>query len=119
MYLPPIGYFQSDGWGDFTNKLNHPQFEVLKKHIDRAVQDLFLSSLRTQDRDFLFIFDNEDQIEKFGQKMIKYWEKEEDYEICSEIVKLKKRMTTKWRKIMAEDTKEGGEEVKEWLKSSV
>ena len=119
MYLPPIGYFQSDSWGDFTNKLNHPQFEVLKKHIDRAVQDLFLSSLRTQDRDFLFIFDNEDQIEKFGQKMIKYWEKEEDYEICSEIVKLKKRMTTKWRKIMAEDTKEGGDEVKEWLKSSV
>jgi hypothetical protein len=51
--------------------------------------------------------------------MIKYWEKEEDYEICSEIVKLKKRMTTKWRKIMAEDTNEGGEEVKEWLKSSV
>jgi hypothetical protein len=50
--------------------------------------------------------------------MIKYWEKEEDYEICSEIVKLKKRMTTKWRKIMAEDTN-GGEEVKEWLKSSV
>ena len=46
MYLPPIGYFQSDSWGDFTNKLNHPQFEVLKKHIDRAVQDLFLNSLR-------------------------------------------------------------------------
>ena len=61
----------------------------------------------------------QDQIEKFGQKMIKYWEKEEDYEICSEIVKLKKRMITKWRKIMAEDTNEGGEEVKEWLKSSV
>jgi hypothetical protein len=57
MLLPPIGYFQSDSWGDFGNKLNHPQFEVLKKHIDRAVQDLFLSSLRTQNRDFLFIFD--------------------------------------------------------------
>ncbi len=118
MILPPIGYFQSDSWGDFTNKLNHPQSEVLKRHIDRAVQDLFLSTLRTQNRDFLFIFDTEDQIEKFALKMTRYWEKEENYEICSEIIKLKKKMITKWKKIMAEDTGEG-EEVKEWLRSSV
>lgn len=118
MILPPIGHFQSDSWGDFANKINHPQFEILKKHIDRAVQDLFLSSLRTQNRDFLFIFDNEDQISKFSQRMIKYWEEEENYEICSEIVRLKKKMTNKWRKIMAEEN-ENGEEIKEWLESSI
>jgi hypothetical protein len=50
--------------------------------------------------------------------MIRYWEKEENYEICSEIVKLKKKMTTKWKKIMAEDNSDG-EEVKEWLRSSI
>jgi hypothetical protein len=118
MNLPPIGYFQSENWGDFNNQLNHPQFEVLKKHIDRAVQDLFLNSLRSQTRDFLFIFDRVDQIEKFAQRMIKYWEKEENYEVCAEIIKLKKKMISKWKKVMAEETNEG-EEIKEWLKSSL
>ena len=71
-----------------------------------------------QNRDFLFIFDRVDQIEKFAQRMIKYWEKEENYEVCAEIIKLKKKMISKWKKIMAEDTNEG-EEIKEWLKSSL
>jgi hypothetical protein len=66
----------------------------------------------------MFIFDNKDQIEKFTRKMIAYWEKEENYEICAEIVKLKKKMITKWKKIMASEVNEG-EEVKEWLKSSL
>jgi hypothetical protein len=117
MFLPPIGYFQRDNWDSFGDK-SHPQFEVLKKHIDRAVQDLFLNSLRSQNRDFMFIFDKEDQIEKFAQKMIRYWESEENYEICAEIVKLKKKTISKWKKVMAEDTSEG-EEIKEWLKSSL
>lgn len=117
MFLPPIGYFQRDNWESFGEG-SHPQFEVLKKHIDRAVQDLFLTSLRSQDRDFLFIFDKEDQIEKFSQKMIKYWESEENYEVCAEIVKLKKKMVSKWKKVMAEETSEG-EEIKEWLSSSL
>lgn len=118
MILPPIGYFQNENWESSENNLNHPQFEVLKKHIDRAVQDLFLNSLRSQSRDFLFIFDQEDQIEKFSQRMIKYWEKEENYETCSEIVNLKKEMVSEWRKIMSENPNEG-EEIKEWLESSL
>ena len=60
----------------------------------------------------------QDQIEKFAQRMIKYWEKEENYEICAEIIKLKKKMISKWKKVMAEETNEG-EEIKEWLKSSL
>jgi len=118
MILPPIGYFQNESWESSENNLNHPQFEVLKQHIDRAVQDLFLNSLRSQSRDFLFIFDQEDQIEKFSQRMIKYWEKEENYETCSEIVSLKKEMVSEWRKIMSEDPN-GREEIREWLKSSL
>lgn len=117
MFLPPIGYFQRDNWGSFGDG-NHPQFEILKKHIDRAVQDLFLNSLRTQNRDFLYIFDNPEQIEKFTKRMITYWEKEENYEVCAEIMKLKKKMVTKWKKVMSEEREEG-EEMKEWLRSSL
>lgn len=117
MFLPPIGYFQRENWESFGGK-NHPQFDILKNHIDRAVQDLFLNSLRAQHKDFLFIFDNEDQIEKFTHKMIKYWEKEENYEVCSEILKLKKKMKTRWKKVMKEENNEG-EEIKEWLSSSL
>jgi len=116
MFLPPIGYFQTSNWE--SGNRDYPQFEVLKKHIDRAVQDLFLNSLRTQHEDFLYIFDNKDQIEKFVQKMIKYWEKEEDYEVCAEILKLKKKMISRWKKAMARESIEG-EEIKEWLRSSL
>jgi hypothetical protein len=116
MFLPPIGYFQRENWDSFGGK-DHPQFDVLKKHIDRAVQDLFLTSLRTQTKDFLYIFDSEDQIEKFILRMIKYWEDNESYEICSEILKLKKKMIPKWKKLMAQESSED-EEIQEWLSSS-
>ena len=117
MFFPPIGYFQRENWGSFGDH-NHPQFEILKRHIDRAVQDLFLNSLRTQHSDFLYIFDSKDQIEKFAEKMIKYWEKEENYEVCAEILKLKKKMITKWKRVMAKESKDD-EEIKEWLRSSL
>lgn len=117
MFLPPIGYFQRENWDSF-GKGNHPQFEILKKHIDRSVQDLFLNSLRAQNRDFLFIFDSQDQIDKFVQKMIRYWESQEDYETCAEIMKLKKKLISKWKRVMAKENLEG-DEVKEWLNSSL
>ena len=117
MFLPPIGYFQRENWDSFGSE-RHPQFEVLKKHIDRAVQDLFLNSLRVQNEDFLYIFDSKDQIEKFAERMIKYWEAEEKYEVCAEILRLKKKMVTKWKKAMAKEEKDG-EEIKEWFKSSL
>lgn len=117
MFLPPIGYFQRENWDSFGSE-RHPQFEILKKHIDRAVQDLFLNSIRAQHKDFLYIFENRDQIEKFCARMIKYWEKEENYEICAEIIKLKKKMITKWKKAMAEEFNDE-EEMKQWLRSSL
>ena len=116
MFLPPIGYFQAGDW-ESENK-DHPQSRILKSHIERAVQDLFLDSLRSQHEDFLFIFDDKDQIEKFSQKMIRYWEKEEEYEICSEIIKLKKKMISRWKKLI-EKNSIGGEEMEEWLRSSI
>jgi len=117
MFLPPIGYFQRGNWESF-GKGNHPQFEILKKHIDMCVQDIFLNSLRAKNRDFLFIFDSQDQIDKFVQKMIRYWEGQEDYETCAEIMKLKKKLISKWKRVMAKENLEG-DEVKEWLNSSL
>ena len=96
---------------------DHPQFSVLKSHIDRAVQDLFLVALRTQGEEFIYIFDSEKKIDDFGSRMIKYWEKEENYEVCAEILVLCKELKTKWRKITK--NKKGQETViREWLKSS-
>ncbi len=117
MFLSPIGHFQSKNWDSFGNN-SHPQFEILKNHVDRAVQDLFLNSLRIQNKDFLYIFDSKDQIENFAEKMIKYWEKEEKYEVCSEILKLKKKMIIKWKK-STEKEKNKGEEIQEWLRSYI
>ena len=33
---------------DFKMGGKHPQFEIIKKHIERAVQDLFIDSLRSR-----------------------------------------------------------------------
>mgnify|MGYP003648486361 FL=1 len=96
---------------------DHPQFSVLKSHIDRAVQDLFLVALRTQGEEFIYIFDSEEKIGDFASRMIKYWEKEENYEVCAEILVLAKELKTKWRNIPK--NKKGQETViREWLKSS-
>ena len=96
---------------------DHPQFSVLKTHIDRAVQDLFLVALRTQGEEFIYIFDSEQKIDDFASRMIKYWEVEENYEVCAEILVLAKELKSKWRSIPK--NKKGQETViREWLKSS-
>jgi hypothetical protein len=95
----------------------HPQFSILKSHIERAVQDLFLNALRTQSPDFLQIFESECKIDDFCRRMINYWEQEENYEVCSEILKLKTKLKEDWKQIPAY---ERGKElvIREWLKSS-
>lgn len=96
---------------------DHPQFNVLKSHIDRAVQDLFLVALRTQGEEFLHIFDCEQKIDEFTSRMIKYWENEECYEICAEILVLNKELKSKW-KSLPKKKKDREKEIREWLKSS-
>jgi hypothetical protein len=87
-------------YSDHSSKKNgpHPQFHIIKKHIDRAVQDLFLKALREQPDELSYIFNDTDQIESFCQRMIKYWESNEDYEICSEIQSLSKKFKSNWTK---------------------
>ena len=96
---------------------DHPQFSVLKSHIDRAVQDLFLVALRTQGKEFLHVFDSEKKIDLFTSRMLKYWEAEECYEICSEILALSKELKSKWRSLPKKKA-DREKEIREWLKSS-
>lgn len=117
MLFPPIGNFGREAWDSYGSQI-HPQSKILRQHIDRAVQDLFLETLRRQDDDFLFIFSDENQIEKFCQGMIKYWEEKEEYETCAEILKLEKEIISRWKSIIKEDP-EGENEIKQWFNSSI
>jgi hypothetical protein len=103
------------GWG--TSFESHPQFSVLKANIDRAVHDLYLESLREQSEEFLHIFSDESQIEKFTNLMLGYWEEVENYEICGEILLLKESLIQKW-KSLPKKKKTKIDQLRSWLKST-
>ncbi len=103
------------GWGSSFH--NHPQFTVLKTHIDRAVQDLFLDSLREQNEEFLHIFSSREKIDEFTDRMLRYWEEEENYEICVQILQLKSELVSKWNSSTKKKNPIYGK-FRAWLKSS-
>jgi hypothetical protein len=74
----------------------HPQHNILKGHIERAVQDLFLEALRNQPIELFYVFETVEQIDSFVNRILSYWEKLEKYEICQEVVKLSKEFKLKW-----------------------
>jgi hypothetical protein len=90
----------NDGFSmdDFGNVGKHPQFDVIKKHIERAVQDLFIDSLRTKTDDLLYVFNDESQIDSFTKRILNYWEELEDYEVCKEVLDLTKEFKERWKK---------------------
>lgn len=74
----------------------HPQHNILKCHIERAVQDLFLEALRNQPIELFYVFETEEQIDSFIDRILSYWEKIEKYEICQEVVGLSEEFRNKW-----------------------
>jgi hypothetical protein len=82
---------------DFRSSGKHPQFEVIKKHIERAVQDLFIDSLRSRTNDLLYVFNDEAQIDGFTERILNYWEALEDYEVCKEVLDLSKEFKERWK----------------------
>jgi hypothetical protein len=82
---------------DFRMGGKHPQFEVIKKHIERAVQDLFIDSLRSKTNDLLYVFNDETQIDGFTERILNYWEGLEDYEVCKEVLDLSKDFKERWK----------------------
>jgi hypothetical protein len=83
--------------GDFMMGGKHPQFEIIKKHIERAVQDLFIDSLRSKTNDLLYVFDEESQIDGFTERILNYWEELENYEVCKEVVDLSNDFKERWK----------------------
>jgi hypothetical protein len=75
----------------------HPQFSLIKKHIERSVQDLFLTSLREQPEEMVYVFTEEEQIEKFKSRILSYWEKFEEYEICQEVSEKIQDLKERWK----------------------
>jgi hypothetical protein len=90
-------YIDGFGMDDFKNVGNHPQFGIIKKHIERAVQDLFIDSLRTRTDDLLYVFNDESQIDAFTKRILNYWEELEDYEVCKEVLDLSKNFKERWK----------------------
>lgn len=83
-------------FGQFDGETHHPQFTLIKKHIERAVQDLFLDSLRKKSQDLLYVFNSEEQIDTFVDRILKYWEELENYEICKEVLSLTVDFKERW-----------------------
>lgn len=75
----------------------HPQYKILRKHIERSIQDIFLGSLRNQEVEFLYVFETEEQIDGFIKRTLSYWEKFEKYEICKEVMDLSVKLKEKWK----------------------
>jgi hypothetical protein len=86
--------FQFNG---FSGDSKHPQFPTIKKHIERAVQDLFLDSLRNKSNDLLYVFGDEKQIDGFVERILNYWEGLEDYEVCKEVLELTGDFKQRWQ----------------------
>jgi hypothetical protein len=109
---------ESPNFSDWRNSYAiHPQRELIKYLIERSVQDIFLNSLRNNREEIVYIFTNEDQIDEFIDRMVKYWEDLEDYEKCIEIKSLKQHLKDLLKKvpIVADEQLKN---IKEWLKYS-
>jgi hypothetical protein len=86
-----------DSQSQYNLNDKHPQFALIKRHIERAVQDLFLDSLRNNNDQLVYLFTEENQIDGFIERILKYWESLEDYETCKEVVSLSGEFKNKWK----------------------
>ena len=109
--------FQNSPFSKFPS--DHPQIELIKSHLVRAMQDLFLISIRNLDEEFMLIFDSEQEIDEFCDGIIKYRESIEEYEVCNEILDTKPDLLKKWKEFNAKATKKGYDDIKAWLKSTI
>lgn len=105
----------SDNPAGFYNlsEHNHPQYKLLKTHIERAVQDMFLFSLRKKSNDLVYVFGSEEQIDGFVKRILDYWESLEKYEVCQEVVNLSKEFKEKWNSRDVENPETGFIKIKD------
>lgn len=109
--------FQNSPFSRFPS--DHPQIELIKSHLVRAMQDLFLISIRNLDDEFMVIFDSVEEIDEFCDGIIKYRESIEEYEVCNEILDIKPQLLEKWKYFNSKPLKKGFDDIKAWLKSTI
>jgi hypothetical protein len=105
--------------GGMTGFPKHPQYDILKKHIERSIQDIFLNSLRDKMEDLVYVFDSQDQIDSFIKRMLKYWEGIENYETCMEIKNLVIPLKNKWENRGMLEPREASVKIKDIFKSTL
>ena len=108
--------FNNPGMSGFPT---HPQYNILKKHVERSIQDIFLNSLRDRSDDLVYVFDDCDQIDSFIGRMLKYWEGSENYETCMEIKKLSNPLKKKWKNRGVIEPGEASIRIKDIFKSTL
>ena len=113
-----MGIFSFSG-GEMGKFPTHPQYNILKKHVERSIQDIFLSSLREKTDDLVYVFDNQEQIDLFVSRMLKYWEKLEKYETCMEIKDLSEPLKSKWENRGVINPGEASIKIKDIFKSTL
>jgi hypothetical protein len=111
-----MGMISFNGFG--SGSPTHPQYDVLKKHVERSIQDIFLNSLRDRMGDLVYVFDNTEQIDSFIERMLKYWERVENYETCLEIKNLSEPLKNKWKNRGTIDPGEASIKIKDIFKST-
>jgi len=97
---------------------SHPQSKLLMLQVERATQDIFFHSLSSGSNDLFYLLKDKSQMEPFLEKMLKYWEKKEEFERCSDIIRLGENLKKEWdnREDYSELTPE--ERLVNWIKSS-
>ena len=96
----------------------HPQGDLLKEHIERAVHDIFFASLKEEIVELVYLLGTEEQVDGLIDKMVNYWKDLEEYEKCSDIVALTPKFKEIWRetkglpKIVRKST------IQDWIDSS-
>ena len=113
-----MGIFSFNG-GEMRGFPTHPQYNILKKHVERSIQDIFLSSLREKTDDLIYVFETQEQIDSFISRMLKYWEKLESYETCMEIKNLSEPLKDKWENRGAVNPGEASIKIKDIFKSTL
>lgn len=98
---------------------DHPQNKLLISHIERATNDIFYLSLKNEESDLFFFIRDKEQLDKFLNKMIKYWESKEEFEKCSEIIKIGEILKIKWDKEKNNIKLSPIERLNNWIKSTL
>jgi len=98
---------------------SHPQSSLLKVHIERATHDIFFASLVNQSIELFYLFETKEQIDSFLNRMLLYWEREEEYEKCSDVVSFGASLMELWESSKSLADTDPTQRFVDWLNTSL